>query len=67
MPPRLSAQAAGTENDAAEIALAMKLSNPVSILISMQSQSNFGFAAGPDGDGFQYKLDLQPVIPFSIS
>jgi hypothetical protein len=63
----LSAEEEATDNEAGEMALAMKLSNPVSSLISMPFQNNFDFGAGPDGDGFQYKLNVQPVIPFSIS
>jgi hypothetical protein len=30
-------------------------------------QNNFDFGAGPNGDGFQYKLNLQPVVSFCIS
>lgn len=47
--------------------MAEKLSNPVAALISVPLQNNFDFGAGPDGDGFQYKLNVQPVLPFSIS
>ena len=63
----LRAQEAPTDqaDDAAE--LAKKLSNPVAALISVPVQSNFDFGAGPNGDGFQYKLNIQPVIPFSLS
>ena len=63
----LFAQEAVTEKKAAETALAMKLSNPVSNLISVPVQNNFDFGAGPSGDGFQYKIDVRPVIPFGIS
>ncbi len=45
--------------------LAMKLSNPVSSLISVPLQNNFDF--GYDNDGWQYKLNVQPVIPISLS
>ena len=63
----LFAQDAVTNNEAKETELAMKLQNPISNLISVPFQSNFDFGAGPKGDGFQYKLNIQPVVPFSIS
>jgi hypothetical protein len=47
--------------------LAKKLSNPVSSLISVPFQSNFDFNAGQDNDKFKYTLNIQPVIPLSIS
>jgi len=47
--------------------LAKKLQNPVASLISVPIQNNFDFGAGTDGDGFQYKVNIQPVIPFSVS
>src|SRR5688572_14873773 len=47
--------------------LAKKLSNPVADLISVPLQNNFDFGAGPDGDGIQYRLNIQPVIPISLS
>jgi hypothetical protein len=46
--------------------LAKKLSNPVSSLISFPLQSNFDFGMG-SGSGWRYTLNLQPVIPFSLS
>ena len=57
--------AVGANAEAAE--LAKKLSNPVAALISVPIQNNFDFGAGPNGDGFQYKVNIQPVVPFSIS
>ena len=54
----------GGENEAE---LAKKLQNPVADLISVPFQNNFDFGAGPNGDGFQYLLRFQPVIPFSLS
>ncbi|HSJ02267.1 MAG: transporter [Verrucomicrobium sp.] len=47
--------------------VAKKLNNPAASLISIPLQSNFDFGAGPDGDGFQYKLNVQPVIPIALS
>jgi len=63
----LRAQEAPTDQADAAAELAKKLSNPVAALISVPLQSNFDFGAGPNGDGFQYKLNIQPVIPFSLS
>jgi hypothetical protein len=50
--------------DASE--LAKKLSNPVADLISVPFQLNYNEGYG-DGDGDQFSLNFQPVIPFSIS
>ena len=52
-------------NAAAE--LAKKLSNPISSLISLPIQTNYDFGAGPTGDGFQFKTNIQPVIPMSLN
>jgi hypothetical protein len=59
-------QADSGEQDAGD-SLAMKLSNPIASLISLPLQNNFDFGAGPGGDGFQYKLNLQPVAPFTLN
>jgi hypothetical protein len=47
--------------------LAKELSNPVASLISVPIQNNFDFGGGPADHGFQYKVNLQPVIPIAIS
>jgi hypothetical protein len=47
--------------------LAKQLSNPIASLISVPIQSNFDFGAGVDDDGFAYTMNIQPVIPISIS
>ena len=47
--------------------LALQLVNPVASLISMPLQNNFDWGAGPDGDGFQYRINIQPVIPFTLN
>ena len=47
--------------------LAKKLQNPVAALISVPFQNNFDSGAGPGDDGFQYKLNFQPVIPISLN
>ncbi len=46
--------------------LAMKLQNPVANLISVPMQSNWDFGIGPK-DSTRYLLNVQPVIPVSIS
>jgi hypothetical protein len=51
----------------AEHALALKLQNPVAALISVPFQSNFEWGGGPRSEGFKYTLNIQPVIPISIS
>ena len=58
---------AATDANADAAELAKKLQNPVAALISVPIQNNFDFGAGPGGDGFQYKVNVQPVIPFSLS
>jgi len=61
------AQEHATNDEAAAAELAKKLQNPVAALISVPIQNNFDFGAGPNSDGFQYKVNIQPVIPISIS
>jgi len=46
--------------------LAKKLNNPISSLISVPFQSNWDFNIGPT-NGQRYTLNIQPVIPLSIS
>ena len=60
-----TAPTAAADDAAAE--LAKKLSNPVAALISVPIQNNFDFGAGPNGDGFQYKVNIQPVIPIALN
>jgi hypothetical protein len=63
----LFAQDAATDEKDAAAELAKKLSNPVASLISVPIQNNFDFGGGPAGDGFQYKVNVQPVIPLSLN
>ena len=46
--------------------LAKQLSNPVSSLISLPFQSNFDFGMGA-GSGWRYTLNVQPVVPISLT
>ena len=48
-------------------ALAKKLANPISSLISVPFQNNFDFGMGPDKDGFRYTMNFQPVIPVALN
>lgn len=48
-------------------ALARQLSNPVASLISIPLQYNLDTGLGPTGNGRRTVLNIQPVIPFSLS
>jgi hypothetical protein len=63
----LIAQEAATDDEKTKAAaLAKATLNPIASLISLPLQNNFDWGAGPKDDGFQYKLTVQPVIPFSL-
>jgi len=47
--------------------LAMQLANPVAALISVPFQFNYNQNLGPVDEGEQWQLNVQPVIPFSLT
>lgn len=58
---------AGGDAEAQKAALAKAVLNPIASLISVPLQNNFDWGAGPNDNGFQYKLTVQPVIPISLN
>lgn len=63
--PAEPAEAGGGGEESQE-ALAKAAQNPVAKLISVPFQNNFNFGIGPN-NAMQYVLNIQPVIPFSLS
>jgi hypothetical protein len=47
--------------------LAKKLANPVASLISVPIQANYDENIGPNEDGAVWRINIQPVIPFSLN
>ena len=47
--------------------LAKKLANPISSLISIPFQFNYDRGHGPTGEGQRSFVNIQPVIPFTLS
>jgi hypothetical protein len=61
-------KAEGPAPSADEVAkLAKMLQNPLAALISVPLQNDFEFNGGPRDDGFRYLLNIQPIIPLSLS
>jgi len=54
-----------SNSDSAE--MAKTLANPIGNLISVPFQSNYDFDGGPTGDGRQFKLNLQPIVPIDLN
>src|SRR5260370_6320993 len=47
--------------------LAKQLANPISSLIRVPFKANEDFGYGPSDHGYKFTLNIQPVIPISIS
>ena len=47
--------------------LAKKLANPIAALISVPIQANYDENIGPNEDGSVWKINIQPVIPFTLN
>lgn len=47
--------------------LAKKLANPVASLISVPIQANYDENIGTNDDGSVWRINIQPVIPFSLN
>jgi hypothetical protein len=56
----------GEEGGESQESLAKAAQNPVAKLISVPFQNNFNFGVGPNNT-VQYNLNIQPVIPISLS
>jgi hypothetical protein len=64
--PSLAANESVPDARAEQLRLAKLLENPVANLISVPIQNNWDFGIGPR-DALRYTLNVQPVIPFTLS
>lgn len=62
-----TAMGQAVETAASEYDIARELSNPVAALISVPLQFNYDRGIGPAEDGRRYQLNIQPVIPISLT
>jgi hypothetical protein len=61
-----TSEPAGSEDDEAD-KLAKELSNPIASLISVPFQANEDFGYGPSHNGYKFTLNIQPVVPISLT
>ena len=61
----LTMHANAQQHDAED--LAKQLSNPVASLISVPFQFNWDEDIGPNRDGRQFQLNIQPVVPIKLN